>query len=162
MCDYSLAGIRNRLAEEGEELVTRRFQTGSIGLASPAEVQRSVHPQPHRFRPWQWMKDLFDLHPECPNALAVCIPPGACLILKNIPDRLQTRWDVGDEERVVFVQTSANVNTYRDAVSFGNGRQVLLQELAEGMPVKVVSLGGDPVLEETPVLAIPTGRPSTI
>jgi hypothetical protein len=35
MCDYSLQGIRNRLAEEGETLVVHRFYTGSKGLTSP-------------------------------------------------------------------------------------------------------------------------------
>ena len=34
MCDYSLAGLRTRLAVEGEELVVYRFPTGSIGLTS--------------------------------------------------------------------------------------------------------------------------------
>ena len=34
MCDYSLTGIPNRLAVEGEELVVHRFRTGSLGLAS--------------------------------------------------------------------------------------------------------------------------------
>ncbi len=34
MCDYSLQGIRNRLAEQGEILVVHRFQTGSKGLTS--------------------------------------------------------------------------------------------------------------------------------
>ena len=34
MCDYSLAGIPNRLAVEGERLVACRFSTGSMGLAS--------------------------------------------------------------------------------------------------------------------------------
>jgi len=35
MCDYSLHGIKNRLAEEGEVLVVHRFHTGSKGLTSP-------------------------------------------------------------------------------------------------------------------------------
>jgi hypothetical protein len=39
MCDYSLCGIPNRLAIEGEELVVHRFRTGSLGLASPADLQ---------------------------------------------------------------------------------------------------------------------------
>jgi hypothetical protein len=34
MCDYSLAGIPNRLAVEGEELVVHPFPTGALGLAS--------------------------------------------------------------------------------------------------------------------------------
>ena len=40
MCDYSLAGIPNRLAVEGEELAVHRFPTGSIGLASPSTTYR--------------------------------------------------------------------------------------------------------------------------
>ena len=49
MCDYSLAGLRTRLAVEGEELVLYRFPTGSLGLTSPAELEG------HRkeFRGWQ-------------------------------------------------------------------------------------------------------------
>ena len=39
MCDYSLCGIPNRLAVEGEALVVHRFLTGSMGLASRADLQ---------------------------------------------------------------------------------------------------------------------------
>ena len=39
MCDYSLQGIRNRLAEQGEILVVHRFQTGSKGRTSPRYLQ---------------------------------------------------------------------------------------------------------------------------
>ena len=35
MCDYSLAGIPNRLALEGEQLMIFRFPTGALGLTSP-------------------------------------------------------------------------------------------------------------------------------
>ncbi len=41
MCDYSLMAIRNRLAVEQEDLVAHRFPTGSMGLASPSDLQRS-------------------------------------------------------------------------------------------------------------------------
>jgi hypothetical protein len=34
MCDYSLAGVPNRLAVEGEELQVHRFPTGALGLTS--------------------------------------------------------------------------------------------------------------------------------
>jgi hypothetical protein len=48
MCDYSLMGIRNRLAVEGEELVTSRFSTGSVGLApwhkGREQIQTRAHP----------------------------------------------------------------------------------------------------------------------
>jgi len=68
MCDYSLAGIPSRLAVEGEELVVHRFSTGSIGLAfSCASPSR-----------WWSVK----------QTRAVCIPPGARLVLRDIPKDL--------------------------------------------------------------------------
>jgi hypothetical protein len=44
-------------------------------------------------------------------------------------------------EEVVFVETTAEVNTYRDAVRFKNCRQALLQQLREGQRVQVLSIG---------------------
>ena len=44
MCDYSLMAVPNRLAQEGEELVTHRFPTGSLGLASPANLKHVACP----------------------------------------------------------------------------------------------------------------------
>jgi len=45
MCDYSLHGIRNRLAEEGEVLVVHRFFTGSKGLTSPEYLKPTAQPR---------------------------------------------------------------------------------------------------------------------
>ena len=42
MCDYSLMAVPNRLAQEGEELVTHRFPTGSLGLASPPDLRQAL------------------------------------------------------------------------------------------------------------------------
>jgi hypothetical protein len=145
MCDYSLGGLPNRLAVDGEELRVHRFRTGSMGLASTADL--------HQFKPtetplrqmslWSRIKSFFAEHPHrTPNTCAVCVPPGAQLIVKNIPADLQHRWCVGPEEEVRFMQCSADVNRYRDCVQFKNQRQVLLQEMREGMCVQVVSLGG--------------------
>jgi hypothetical protein len=39
MCDYSLMHLPNRLAADGEVLMTHKFPNGSVGLASPEEVQ---------------------------------------------------------------------------------------------------------------------------
>jgi hypothetical protein len=47
---------------------------------------------------------------------------------------------VSETEEVTFTQISANAHSYRDAVRFRNGRQVLLQALREGQRVQVVSL----------------------
>ena len=42
MCDYSLADVPNRLAEEGEQLVAWRFSTGSMGLTSDKSLTPDV------------------------------------------------------------------------------------------------------------------------
>ena len=129
MCDYSLAGIPNRLAVEGEELVIHRFHTGSIGLASPCT---SV--------PRWW---------SARQTPAICVPPGARLILHDVPGRLQHDLAVGPIEEVTFVQLSATPYQFRDAVRFTNGREIRLQELSEGMRVRVtkMSLPEDSSLE---------------
>src|SRR6266568_7397685 len=104
MCDYSLGEIRNRLAVEGEELIVHRFPTHSIGLASPADLRPKSGPSARDQNLWQRIKNLFAPAFDCHNAPAVCIPPGACLILKGIPLDLQRKWGVGEEESVLFVQ----------------------------------------------------------
>lgn len=159
MCDYSLGEIRNRLAIEGEELVVHRFPTHSVGLASPAELRPTPSPQKNAPSLWERIRTFFTAPAACGNCMAVCIPPGALLTLRNIPSNLQHKWEVREEESVVFVQTSAEVNRYRDAISFPNGRVVSLQNLIEGMLVKVVSLGGERVDEVEPFMMVPNSPP---
>jgi hypothetical protein len=151
MCDYSLCGIPNRLAVEGEQLVVHKFTTGSMGLASPADLPViSAKKTETKKTLWQTIKDFFE--PGRPAALtpAVCIPPGAQLVVKDIPADLQRQCRVADREAVTFTQISADVNSYRDAVRFRNGFEIRLQELREGMRVEVLSLAG--VTEYTPVM----------
>ena len=153
MCDYSLCGIPNRLAAEGEELIVHKFTTGSMGLASPADL-----PVPEALREpavkksfWESFKSFFEPSRQPAVAPAVCIPPGAHLILKDIPADMQRQCRVSDEEGVVFTQLSVDVNSYRDAIRFSNGFQMRLQDLREGMRVEVLSLAG--VTEYTPVMS---------
>ncbi len=134
MCDYSLAGLPSRLAVEGEQLVVHRFPTGTLGLASPcSSVSR-----------WGSAK----------QTPAVCVPPGARLLLLDIPNHLQQQFGVGTTEEVTFVQLSATPYQYRDAVRFNNGRQIRLQELSEGLRVRVLDVSStddssfEPVREE--------------
>jgi DNA polymerase III sliding clamp (beta) subunit (PCNA family) len=68
------------------------------------------------------------------------VPPGARLILRDIPRSLQREFGVGEMEAVTFTEISADVNTYRDALRFKNNRQVLLQALYDGQRVAVFSL----------------------
>jgi hypothetical protein len=129
MCDYSLAGIPNRLAVEGEQLLVHRFPTGSLGLASPCPSTS------------KWWSEK--------QTPAVCIPPGARLLLRDIPKSLRKRSGVGITEEVTFAQLSATPYQFRDAVRFSNGREILLQILHCGQRVEVLSLSsGDFEREE--------------
>jgi len=139
MCDYSLMAVPNRLAQEGEELVTYRFQTGSLGLASPEDVTRAACTPPASRGFWKSLM-LFLNPPKHVPVAAVCIPPGTRLRLEDISSRMQTELEVGPWEEVTFTQLSAAANTYRDAVRFSNGKQLRLQELREGLRVKVLDL----------------------
>ena len=63
MCDYSLMAIPSRLAVSGDELVVRRFDTKSLGLAAafdvrPAQVRRNSTNEGF----WAGLRTLF--HPS--------------------------------------------------------------------------------------------------
>ena len=141
MCDYSLMAIPNRLAVSGEELIVHRFEAGSVGLASAFDLrkrQECRRVQSHGF--WPKLKEFFN-PPDTPAIPAVCIPPGARLLVRDIPAELQRECRFqGDTEEVVFTQITAAVNTFRDAVRFQNGSEVLLQRFSEGQRVRVLAL----------------------
>ncbi|MGH9558469.1 MAG: hypothetical protein ACRD30_04455 [Bryobacteraceae bacterium] len=130
MCDYSLYAVRSRLAQIGDELVIYRFPTGSIGLAPAAEVQA----YPYELRGW-WTR----FNPK-QVPCAVCIPPGAKLLLKDMPNRLKLQLGLGDQEEVTFVQMGVAAGRHRDGVRFENSQEILLQRLAEGQRASVLSL----------------------
>jgi hypothetical protein len=133
MCDYSLHGIKNRLAEEGEVLVVHRFYSGSKGLTSPQYLKRAEKPKGLMAA----LKTMFVVQSE---ECAVCIPDGARLMLGGISPALRQAHGVSTAEPVTFRQLSANPATYRDAVEFKNGVKLCLQDLAEGQTVAVLAL----------------------
>jgi hypothetical protein len=147
MCDYSLMSVPNRLAKEGEDLVTHRFASGTIGLVSYADLHPRTDPMPPPRRGlWSALKAAFTPR-ECRSVMAVCIPPGARLLVQDIPAHLQHEIGVGTSEQVVFTQITAAPNSYRDSVRFCNGHEVLLQRLSEEQRVRVLTLGSDEVAE---------------
>ncbi|MCW5982176.1 MAG: hypothetical protein KIT09_29080 [Bryobacteraceae bacterium] len=163
MCDYSLHGMPNRLAMNGERLVVHRFSSGTLGLAPAA---KPVEGPPLRITTARFWKELFRFlfagTPEC----AVCVPPGAELRLSRIPAALRQRLRVESEEAVTFTQLTAYENTHRDAVRFRSGAVILLQELIPGQPVQVLNLGehemdGAPPTEEGAALSF-AGAPAMI
>jgi hypothetical protein len=153
MCDYSLMGIPNRLAKEGEELLAHRFPTGSVGFASARDLRLADPPHTRRQGFGSVLRSFFN-PPGINPVPAVCIPPGARLMLQDIPTRLQRDLQIGPAEEVTFTQLTASEYTYRDAIRFKNGHEVLLQRLGEGQRVKVLDLSSietlEPVGEERP------------
>jgi hypothetical protein len=146
MCDYSLHGVPSRLAVRGDELVVHRFETATIGLAAAADLERHARPTAPGLR--GWLRYMFAAQPRIP---AVCVPPGAMLLVHGIPKRLQCEWRVGDEATVGFTQISAAAYQHRDALRLPNGLEILLQHLYEGMHLRVLSLGGsDEVVDLLP------------
>jgi len=142
MCDYSLYEFPNRLAQEREELVVYRFPSGALGLASAHDAYHSTN-----VGFWAGIKQFFSDGPKT-SVCAICVPPGARLVLKDIPTQFQSALGLAGEEGAVFIQTSANAHTYRDAVQFRNGRRVRLQDLCEGQRVEIRSLGSDECVAE--------------
>ncbi len=141
MCDYSLHHFPNRLAQEGEPLVVHRFPSTTLGLASPADLRGSANIRVGQSRDgfWARLRDFFTV-PKARTVPAVCVPPGAQLLLRDIPGHLQEELKVRSEEQVVFTQLGADPFCYRDAVRFRNGREVLLQRLKEGQRADVLCL----------------------
>src|SRR6266704_1620122 len=133
MCDYSLHGIRNRLAEEGETLVVHRFYTGSKGLTSPDYLKPPEQPK-------GLMAFLRKIVAAPSKECAVCIPDGAKLVLLGISPALQQTYGLCGNEAATFRQLSADASTYRDAVEFKNGVKRRLQDLEEGQRVQVLAL----------------------
>lgn len=159
MCDYSLLGVPNRLAVEGEQLVLHKFRTGSLGLASPLDVDL-VSPPTGRSRSFWARVNLCFNPPEQSSVRTVCLPPGAQLGVEGIPASLQMALGVSPNELVTFTQiTLPNSNfgqfeasgSYRDAVRFKNGREVRLQDLREGQRMWVMDLAGAEAAGSEPV-----------
>ena len=71
MCEYSLHSMPNRLADECEELVLRRFETGTLGFASASDLVE-IEQQSEKERSdslWSAIKAL--LSPQKPPRLPV-------------------------------------------------------------------------------------------
>ena len=147
MCDYSLMALENRLAECGEELVAHKFEFGTTGLAPATEVcamKRSAAEPVQGF----WRKVARFLNPPADRCTVVCIPPGARLLLCDIPEKLQRRLKLqGPVQEVVFTELESR--EYRDAVRFRNGRELSLQKLQEGQRVCVLALSENLVEADT-------------
>jgi hypothetical protein len=135
MCDYSLMMLPNRLAKEGEELVTYKFKSGSIGLLSCRDFACWAA-RPRSF--WQQLTEA--LLSECDPRPVVCVPPETRLRFVDAPKTLRTQLPLESCREAIFTQISAEVSQHRDALCFANGTTVLLQLVPAGQRLKVLWL----------------------
>jgi len=98
MCDYSLEMYRSRPASVGEEYVSHRFPSGSVGFVASGET-----------------------------SVAVCMACDTRVQLENISEHVQRTYGVKATEEVVFIRRE--VGPHHDAVRFGNGAELTLQQL---------------------------------
>jgi hypothetical protein len=158
MCDYSLMSIPNRLAVEGEDVVTYRFHSGSIGFASESDVRRMAASNDPRARVfWLSERSYSPNSPLTEPVCAVCVPPGARLRLQDIPEHLQHNLKVASSEEVTFVEVGMDAYTYRDAVRFESGLEIRLQDLIPGQRARVLRLSS-----EQPGESVPNEQPEVL
>jgi hypothetical protein len=58
---------------------------------------------------------------------------------------MPSQWIAATMKPVTFVQLSATPYQYRDAVRFNNSREIRLQELSEGLSVRVLDMSSPDV-----------------
>lgn len=139
MCDYSLMHVPNRLARNGDELITHRFRSGTLGLVSQQDKNRPIIAKRPGF--WERLFGMDDFPP--PELCAVCVPPGAKLRIENgritIGAFQQLDFPVME---VVFTQSAMEENIHRDGFVTMDGVFISLQEIEPGAKVTVLSLLG--------------------
>ena len=117
MCDYSLELYRSRPAAQEEQYKLHRFPSGTMGFVAGTDCET-----------------------------AVCMPAGAKLSLEGINETVQRAFSIGPAEEVTMTRLEVTGHAHRDAVRFGNGREVLLQSLNAGVTCRLAPRDLDKVL----------------
>jgi hypothetical protein len=141
MRDYSLSEFPVRLAVEGEELVVQRFASGSTGLVRLSDLRSNGPVQRWTLGPSLWdraMRWTRRRPPDFQEAQAIYVPPGADVILKNIPAGLQQRYGIEEQEGAKLAPADSCADP--DAVEFHNGCRLRLRDLPDGMRLELLSL----------------------
>lgn len=143
MGNYSIYSVSSRLAEQGEELVLYRFESGVLGFASDADLgmaSEKLREEPQTL--WSRVKELM-VGRRAPRFPSVCVPPGARLLLDGVPQNVQASLQVAPSEVVVFAEISDRSYSYREVLLLPDGTRVLLQDLPEGVHAVVLGLSSE-------------------
>ena len=121
MCDYSLHHVKSRPANIGDKLITRNFNTGTRGFASPDDC-----------------------------TTAVCILPGTELAfstdVKWAPfSLLSWRVKVIESRTAIFRQVNTHIpRVHHDTLEFADGTCVLLTDLLDSQEATILQLPAQP------------------
>jgi hypothetical protein len=125
MCDYSLQNVRTRPAKVGDELFTRRFNSGTTGFTTPEDIH-----------------------------LAVCLLPGTELSFSYEVKRSRLwPWtkNIIPHKTAIFRQVNVDCPTvHHDALEFPDGDILLLTYLMEGQEAVVLQLPAPSVASKAP------------
>jgi len=160
MCDYSLYTVKNRLACESDDLVLHRFDTGSLGFCAAAELRQEMN-RSALARGWSSFVRWLVPRRQC-GLTAVCVPPGAQLLVSAVPKNARVGLEMLELETVVFTQISERSYAYRDALRLPDGEEMLLQKLPEGLRITVMSLAPMLALEPQHTGAVDACREETL
>jgi len=135
MSDYSVQGVKNRPALEGEVLVIYRFDNGSKGLISPQnlDIGESKNVESRQETP--------SAEPSIESIVG--IPDGAELVMTGISPSFQSSHHISPTEVVIFRRVTENSeagDVHRETVEFRNGARVALEDLEVGQRVGILAL----------------------
>jgi hypothetical protein len=138
---YSRSELPVRLAVEGEELAVRTCATGLTGLVRLSDLQSSEPAQRRISARSLWdraVRHISRYSPPSQGVRAVYVPPGADVILKNIPADLRQRYGIEEVEGAKLALAESDADP--DAIQFHNGCRLLLRNLPVGTRLELLSL----------------------
>src|SRR5262245_61810262 len=137
MCDYSLHGLENRLAKEGERLFVNKFRTGCKGFASEDDF--------HQLHAWRkapagmnvikrigfffaeaWRHREEAMETSRYYMPAICLPHGSTLRIVSSPvePHLQLASGAVVGREVQLVQVTPEAMRFRDAIIYPDNKAV--------------------------------------
>jgi hypothetical protein len=145
--EMTMLYVETSLLDLQREFNLARSQPRHLLLASrlAASIRENAQDKPSGNRRGEAVTNHYDLLSRLrPSALsnvcAICVPPGARLILKDISAEMQRDLGLCPEECGKFTKTSAETHRGRHAIVLANGCVIPLQRLCEGQRVEVLSL----------------------
>ena len=110
MCDFSVVAENRRDYQAGERLVVTQLGSHTRGTTSPRDRQT-----------------------------AVCLRNNVCLMVHDLPESIRGQYELPEkgEIRAIFMQLPNRESAHRDALTFENGRTILVNDLPLDLEMSV-------------------------